>query len=321
MRRTHGQTHVLDDVDRQLVDILHRDPRASNRSMARAVGVTDETVAARLRRMFEVGAMAMTVVCDWEAIGYPIYALGRGRLGATTVEQLLAGFGDRREVYAVSETTGAADVVLNLLARDLPSLHELVASDLRGLDGLQSLHVDLVTEVCKQSLGISTLPIPAWSSTEFPDPVLALDDLDHAMLALLATDAHESNREIARRLGVSDGTVRARLARLVDGGLARIVAMVDPVTTGDVGAVALAFFTVDGHPDALIERLVGDEAVPTVYRCVGSCDVAAIIDGETIADIHQKLGRDLKLAPGVRGVDVATVVEVSLHRAHLSRLL
>lgn len=290
--------------------------------MAGAVGVTDETVASRLRRMFEVGAIAMTVVCDSEAIGFPFYALVRGRLGPTTgtVADLVDRLRDRREILAISETTGVADVIINVLASDLHALQDTIASDLRGIGGMRCTSVELVTEVCKQSLGISTLPIPEWSPADFPDPVIALDDLDQKLLRLLATDAHESNREFARRLGVSDGTVRARLARMEDAGLTRVVAMVDPVTLGEIGAVAHVLFTVEDRPDSLIEHLVDDDTVPTVYRCIGSCDVAAIVDAESLDELHRKLSREFRSIDGVESLDVAVVVDVGLHRSHLSHL-
>lgn len=321
MRRTHGNVYVLDDIDRQLVEILRADPRASNRSMAEAVGITDETVAARLRRMLETGAMAMTVVIDWRAAGYCAHGIARARFSGVTTAEAIKPLLDLDDVFAVAETTGADDAVINLLAPDLDHLHRFVVENLRRLDGLARVTVDVVSDVSKQSLGITTLPVPPWSPATLPAPVVPLDHLDHRILEVVASDAHESNREIARRLGVSDGTVRARLARMENAGLTRIVATVDPVTTGEIGAVAYAFLTVDGPLDPLVEHLTADPAIPSVSLCIGTCDVIALVDAATSDELHTRLSRDLRTLPGVRSVEVSIVVDVPHHRAHLGRLL
>ncbi|WP_457798225.1 Lrp/AsnC family transcriptional regulator [Methylocystis sp. S23] len=43
-----------------------------------------------------------------------------------------------------------------------------------------------------------------------------MDDLDHRLIALLRTDGRASLSELAKRLGVSRGTVQNRLDRLID---------------------------------------------------------------------------------------------------------
>ncbi len=322
MRRTHGNVYVLDDVDRSMLEVLRADPRASNRSMAQAAGITDETVAIRLRRMLDTGAMAMTAVIDWRAAGYHAHGIARARFErGAQVGDAIKPLLDIEEVFAISETTGAVDAVVHVLARDLDDLHRVVTEHLRTLEGVAELSVDVVSEVVKQSIGISTLPIQAWNPATLPDPVVALDDLDHSLLALLSTDAHESNRELARRLGVSDGTVRSRLARMEGAGLLRIVAMVDPITTGEVGAVGLVFFAMDGSGDALIDALAGDPSIPSISRCIGEFDVTVVVDAQSSDELHARVSRELRRLPLVRTVALADVVDVSLHRAHLSRLL
>lgn len=322
MRRTHGNTYLLDDLDRRLLEILHSDPRTSNRSMAHTIGITDETVAARLRRMLESGAMAMTAVIDWRAAGYQAHGVARACFErGVLVNEAVKPLFDVDEVFAVSETTGVADAVIHMLARDLAGLHELVTKHLRTLEGVAELTVDVVSDVVKQSIGISTLPIQPWKSASLPDPLIPLDELDHSILEVLATDAHESNRELSRRLGVSDGTVRARLSRMESAGLLRIVAMVDPVTTGEVGAVGLVFFSMDGPADDLIDALSDDASVPSISRCVGDYDLMAIIDAANSDELHARVSRQLRQMPGVRKITIADVVDVLLHRAHLGRLL
>ena len=53
----------------------------------------------------------------------------------------------------------------------------------------------------------------------------ALDDIDRAIVDWLSRDARISNRQVATELGVTEGTVRARIKRMEEEKLIRITAV------------------------------------------------------------------------------------------------
>jgi DNA-binding Lrp family transcriptional regulator len=60
------------------------------------------------------------------------------------------------------------------------------------------------------------------------DHSVETDVLDDQIIQALSRDGRLSFKEIARDLGVADGTVRARTTRLIEAGLIRISAMRNP---------------------------------------------------------------------------------------------
>jgi Lrp/AsnC family transcriptional regulator for asnA, asnC and gidA len=52
-----------------------------------------------------------------------------------------------------------------------------------------------------------------------------LDDIDKSIVEWLSRDARTSNRKIANELGVTEGTVRARIKRMEEEKLIRITAV------------------------------------------------------------------------------------------------
>ena len=60
----------LDDTDRRILELLAADGRASNRFIAERVGLTDATVATRIRRLRDDGVVGVTAVFDWELAGF-----------------------------------------------------------------------------------------------------------------------------------------------------------------------------------------------------------------------------------------------------------
>lgn len=59
-----------------------------------------------------------------------------------------------------------------------------------------------------------------------------MDNLDRDILAHLQHDGRKAYTEIAQILGVSEGTVRNRVARLIEDGALQIVGLIDPYQLG-----------------------------------------------------------------------------------------
>ena len=60
----------------------------------------------------------------------------------------------------------------------------------------------------------------------------SIDPIDCKMIRLLQKDGRISNTEIAKKIGLSEATVRTRLNRLIDEKIIQIVAVSDPIKLG-----------------------------------------------------------------------------------------
>jgi len=63
-------------------------------------------------------------------------------------------------------------------------------------------------------------------------PAFPYDAVDRRVIALLQRDGRTSNTAIARELGLAEATVRRRIARLLDSGTIRVVAVPSPHMVG-----------------------------------------------------------------------------------------
>jgi DNA-binding Lrp family transcriptional regulator len=307
----------LDAIDLQICERLIEDPRVSNRALAAAVGVTDETVAARIRRLRDDNVLTTTVAVDWDAAGYAAAAQVRIKTdGASAMDLAEALRGD--EVHFLAATTGCCDLFLAALAPDLSVLRARLQAMLRH-PNIGSTAIDVVVDTVRFELRSLTLPIAPWSPGALPSPAVELDELDGELIELLSNDGHASNREVGRRLGVSDGTVRARIRRLEASGLLRVIAGVDPIATGEIRATAMVFATVDD--DQAAAALFGAPGVISGYRCLGSSDVVVQLGAPEEYALDRYIVDGLRQIPGVRTIEVAHVIEVIQHLSHLVRLL
>ena len=127
-----------------------------------------------------------------------------------------------------------------------------------------------------------------------------MDQLDLKIIDILRDDGRTSNATIARKFGVSEGTVRRRLKKLIRDEYINVVALPDPSKMGKV-AQALVGIQVDPDKvDDVVAELANLEAVEWVKMTTGSFDVfawAALSSSEELRIfLHNKVGT----VPGVR---------------------
>jgi Lrp/AsnC family transcriptional regulator for asnA, asnC and gidA len=76
------------------------------------------------------------------------------------------------------------------------------------------------------------------------------DELDLQIISLLRVDGRRSNREVARRLGVPEATVRYRVRRMTESGVLKIAASVDPE---HLGYALTAVISVEVEPRCFVD--------------------------------------------------------------------
>lgn len=116
----------------------------------------------------------------------------------------------------------------------------------------------------------------------------SMDDVDRKIMALLRENARESFTNMADAVGTSEGTIRARVKRLMDDGVIRKftirtagsnvkalieVAVTNNVNTSDIAAKIRAWDGVES-----VWEVTGENDIVVVADCPNTSDLNAIID-------------------------------------------
>ena len=119
---------VLDDRDRDIIDALRRDARATYADIGQRVGLSASAVHDRVRKLEHQGVIiAYRAVVDPEAVGFMVTAL----IAATPLDprqpddlpERLADFDEVEDCYSVA---GEANYVLKVRVRTTGHLEELI---------------------------------------------------------------------------------------------------------------------------------------------------------------------------------------------------
>ncbi|MFC9514960.1 Lrp/AsnC family transcriptional regulator [Nocardiaceae bacterium NPDC056970] len=142
--------------------------------------------------------------------------------------------------------------------------------------------------------------------------VEGLDDIDRGILRLLQGDGRMPYRQIARELGVSEGTVRIRTGRMQESGVLNIVAIADPFR---LGYRVLAFLLVrvePGHHDHVVTEFTAWEEATYVSTCIGHADVYVQLVCRDNDHLNDLLHKRIPEIGGVR--EFETFMELKMHK-------
>jgi DNA-binding Lrp family transcriptional regulator/CBS domain-containing protein len=138
-----------------------------------------------------------------------------------------------------------------------------------------------------------------------------LDNLDRQVIGLLQKDGRVSNVEIARELGIAEGTVRKRLERLIDSGIIRVTAVANP---GALSAATPVFVGIEVELPRVEQVAATLSAMPEVLRVAVVAGEYDIMLEAVLSSTDQLLPflRDrVASIPGVKRTETFQVLELS----------
>jgi len=100
-----------------------------------------------------------------------------------------------------------------------------------------------------------------------------MDELDRKIISLLQLDGRASNAKIAREVGVSEGTVRRRLRRLIQEDVVKVIAVPNLEKLGYATTALIGLQTGPGKSDAVAEQIAKLDEAHYVAITTGAYDV------------------------------------------------
>ncbi len=149
-----------------------------------------------------------------------------------------------------------------------------------------------------------------------------LDTVDKAIVSHLARDARTSNRQIATELGVTEGTVRARIKRMEEEQLIRITAVTNIDRFRDA-ALAYIWIEVDrsSQRQAVARRLADIPELGFVGVMLGRSDILAITMVRNTEHLARFVHRHISPVPGVRRTESTLGVNFIKHDYRMARIV
>jgi Lrp/AsnC family transcriptional regulator for asnA, asnC and gidA len=135
-----------------------------------------------------------------------------------------------------------------------------------------------------------------------------LDAIDEEIIRHLQRDGRATNREIARRIGVSEGTVRNRIERLTEDHVIRIAAIVNPVKVGLHTSAVMNFQVEPTQLTDVANRLASVRDLTYIGYATGTSDLICLGQFKDNDALFRFLTETVSQVPGVRKVDTSIIL-------------
>src|SRR6476646_2101816 len=306
-------TGRVDDLEAKLVRCLQISPRARFKTIGEALGVSEQTVARRYRKLVASGVLRVRGYVPID-VGQQDSWVVRMRCGPPAGHKVADELGARRDAPWVALCSGGTEVVSLVLSPhlELPTvpdpaptvvghalvLHRFTPQPRREWAGLQ----DKLTPEQEQRVREGAVATTdAASIDEF-------DEHDAALLEALAHDGRTTVSALAKHTGLSEGRANRRLETLLSSGL---LALRIDLAPRAFGADSLAVLWLDVAPRQLDEvgrALAEERQVMTVLALSGTFNLGVLMACSDAAALYAFLVQTLGAHDAIRATDVSPVV-------------
>jgi DNA-binding Lrp family transcriptional regulator len=337
------KTSQLDEVDRQLLHALIVAPRASFRVLAAALGVSDQTIARRYRRLVETADLRVTGLIHGPRAGWVDWMV-RLQVAPGSAQRIADSLAQRPDTRWVRLYSGGTEIVCTLQARTPEQRNALF---LRGLPG--SRHVTGITAqsilhvfspvayvTYTRSLSADQLaalteaapePPPdrfedapanapanvpakgadrAWTPSAETETLLRAED--DPLLAELTRDGRTPVADLAAATHWHESTVRRRIEELRKAGLLYFDIDLDESVLGINANVMLWLKIEPASLDAAGRAIAAHPEIPFAGATTGATNLAASAIFRDTRELYAYLTTRLADLPGLQSVESAPII-------------
>jgi Lrp/AsnC family transcriptional regulator, regulator for asnA, asnC and gidA len=131
----------------------------------------------------------------------------------------------------------------------------------------------------------------------------ARDELDQQIIGILQIDGRLSNADMARRVGISEATVRRRLERLTQDDLVKIMAVPNWEKMGYTTTALIGVQTAPGRSDEVGEVIARLAEAHYVARTTGSYDLFVWAGFASLEGLSDFLRSTMGVIEGVKRIE------------------
>ncbi|MCB5169549.1 Lrp/AsnC family transcriptional regulator [Streptomyces bambusae] len=314
----HAANSAMDDMDRALVHALQLAPRASWERLAPVLGARPDTLARRWERLTGSGDAWISALGLRTGRRSPCMAwveIGCTPGSAPAVGRALT---DDPHTLGLEHVTGARDLLAFVAVPDLHALYRYLSLRVQRIPGVVTTRSSMVTAVhyAPDRWRLDLLnPAQVARLTDRPvrPPAVpgstALTEEDRPLVLALSSDARRSVASLARQFGMSESTVRRRLARLETGhGLRFSCALAARLSGWPVAATVWAEVSEYEVADCAAAA-AGIRETRMCMSVSGPWNFMISARLRAVEDLHRYTAELLRRLPGLRITDTA----VALH--------
>ncbi|MEU4658726.1 AsnC family transcriptional regulator [Streptomyces sp. NPDC023723] len=308
------ESDTFDQLDLRLLNALEVHGRASFSRLGAVLGVSDQTVARRYRRLCAEGGLRVVAVRDAQVLGHDQWTL-RLRCVPDAAAAIAEALAKRPDTNWIGLASGGTEVICGTRPRSLGDRDDLLLGklprtprvlEIRAHQMLHRFHggptgwlrkFDVLTAEETAALAAPAVDPAAGPARITPE--------DEPLIAVLERDGRAGYPELQRATGRSESAVKRRLAALFGSGALYVDVEYDSAL---LGFPVVAVLWITAGPAALHrvgETLAGHPEIAHAAATAGPSNLVATAVARSTADLYAYLSGPLGHLRGVRHVEAS----------------
>ncbi|MBO0515217.1 Lrp/AsnC family transcriptional regulator [Streptomyces beijiangensis] len=308
---------VFDDLDLQLLQALETDGRAPFSRIASVLGVSDQTIARRYRRLRTEGGLRVIGVREISVRDQDNWRMLRLRCTPDASESIARALARRPDTTWIVLCSGGTEVVCMTLARTRDEDHELIfgklprtprITDIRAHQLLHRFYGGPEGWLGKSgALSVEQVAALTPDYAEGPAPT-AIAPEDDPLVAALKSDGRATFAELQKATGRSESAVRRRLDQLLASGALFVDVQFDAEHLG-YGMFALLWITAaPASFDTVGRALATHPEVAFAAAAAGPYNIVATIVCRDSTALYTYLSERLGKLEGVQHIETSPIL-------------
>jgi len=149
----------MDEIDKKILDILREDAKMPYYKIAEKVGVGTTTIHSRIQKLIKEEIIEkFSALINYEKLGYNAFIIIGLSVDPDKMEEVAKKISEYDEVQMVGITTGAHDMVVEVLGEDTKTIGKFINGKIKTIEGVKlnpgSMDISFFTEIYKHTHGI-----------------------------------------------------------------------------------------------------------------------------------------------------------------------
>jgi DNA-binding Lrp family transcriptional regulator len=311
------ETETLDELDRKLLQALQLDGRAPFSRIAAVLGVSDQTIARRYKRLRGSGDLRVLGMTDESRVGRTMWVV---RLHCTPdgADRLAGALARRADTIYVAIISGGTEITCAMRPRSDRERDELLLDRLHHTPRVVGISAHCVLNSFYGGPAGTLNKISALSREEEaalrlvpaepPEGPLAVTEADETLLKVLQRDGRATMSELQAASGLSEDAVRRRLAHLRDTGVLYFDVQYTQRLLGQNVTAMLWLSVAPGVLSDVGTAIAGHRQVSFAVAVTGHANIFAVLVCRDTRELYAYLSEEIGALDGVQAVETALVL-------------
>ncbi|MFE9702437.1 Lrp/AsnC family transcriptional regulator [Streptomyces sp. NPDC005930] len=308
------ESDTFDELDLCLLSTLEVNGRASFSRIGAVLGVSDQTVARRYRRLRAEGGLRVVAVRDPAALGQDHWTL-RLRCVPDSAPAIADALAKRPDTNWIGLAAGGTEIIFGTRPRSPGDRDDLLLGKLPRTPRVLEIHAHQILHRFYggpsgwlRKFGVlddaQIAALRPETGPSRPGPA-RIDPEDEPLLDVLERDGRAGYPELQRATGRSESAVKRRLAALLGSGAVYIDVEYHPEILGYPTAAVLWLTTSPAALHRIGEALAGHDEIAHAAATAGPSNIVATAVVRSTADLYAYLSGPLGRLEGVQHVEAS----------------